>query len=86
MLAQQVELAKIDEAKDSSVLQVLDKAIEPERKSKPKRALIVMLATLAGGFVGVLLAFMREALNKARQNPESAARLQELRRYLPGRS
>lgn len=82
MLAQQVGLAKIEEAKDSSVVQVLDKAIEPDRKSKPKRALIVLIATLAAGFLGILLAFVREALNKARQNPETASRFQELWRYL----
>src|SRR5439155_19688150 len=36
LLAKQYELAKIDEAKDATVIQIMDKAIEPDRKSKPK--------------------------------------------------
>src|SRR5206468_2797629 len=36
LLAKQYELAKIDEAKDATVVQVLDKAIEPETKTRPK--------------------------------------------------
>src|SRR5206468_12552942 len=39
LLAKQYELAKIDEAKDATIIQVLDKAIEPDRRSKPKRVL-----------------------------------------------
>src|SRR3989475_6097041 len=46
LLAKQYELAKIDEAKDATIIQVMDKAIEPDRKSKPKRALIVVFTFL----------------------------------------
>lgn len=85
MLAKQFEMAKIDEAKDSTLIQVLDVAIEPDHKSKPKRAMIVILATLAAGFIGVLAAFIREALAKAGQNPVTAQRLKTLRQYLAWR-
>src|SRR5882762_9841898 len=43
LLAKQYELAKIDEAKDATVIQVLDRAIEPDRKARPGRSLIVLL-------------------------------------------
>ena len=46
LLYKQFELAKIDEAKDYPLIQVLDRAVPPEKKSKPKRALIVILSTL----------------------------------------
>jgi uncharacterized protein involved in exopolysaccharide biosynthesis len=82
LLAKQYEFAKIEEAKNSAIIQVMDKAILPDRKSKPKRALIVIVATLAAGFVAVVLAFVLEALAKARQNPEQAERLAAFRRYL----
>jgi tyrosine-protein kinase Etk/Wzc len=85
MLAKQFEMAKIDEAKDSTLIQVLDVAIEPDHKSKPKRAMIVILATLAAGFIGILAAFIREALAKAGQDPVTAQRLQTLRQYLAWR-
>jgi tyrosine-protein kinase Etk/Wzc len=82
LLAKQFEIAKIDEAKDSAVVQVMDKAIEPDGKSKPKRTLIVLLTALVAGFVAVLWAFISEAGQKARQNPEQASRLEALRRYV----
>ncbi len=64
-LARQYELAKIDEAKDSAVVQVMDKAIEPDRKSKPFRSLIVLLSALAAGIVASFWALVREAKAKA---------------------
>lgn len=80
-MAQQVSAAKIDAAKDSTTIQVLDKALSPEKKSKPKRALIVVLATLVAFFIGILWAFLREAAERSRQNPEQAERISLLRRY-----
>ena len=82
LLAKQYEIAKIDEAKDASVIQVIDKAVAPDRKSKPKRALIVMLATLAAGILAVLLAFIREALAKAAIHPVQRSRIDLLRSHL----
>jgi capsular exopolysaccharide synthesis family protein len=60
LLAQQLEQAKIDEARDETAFQVLDRAIPPERKSKPARALMVIVSMLASLFAGVMLAFARE--------------------------
>ena len=57
MLTQQYELAKIQESKDTPSVQFLSKAQAPERKYKPKRALIVIMSTLAAVFVSVFLAF-----------------------------
>jgi tyrosine-protein kinase Etk/Wzc len=45
VLSKQYEIARIDEAKDSALIQVLDPAIPPERKENPKRTLIVLVAT-----------------------------------------
>lgn len=47
MYARQFELAKIDEAKDGALIQVVDPARPPEIKSKPKRGAIAILATFA---------------------------------------
>ena len=82
LLARQYELAKIDEAKDSAVIQVMDKAIEPDFKSKPKRRQIVLLSALVGGLLAVLWVFGKEAVTRARENPEQSRRLQILRRNL----
>ena len=82
LLGKQFEIAKIDEAKDAPLIQVVDKALVPEKKSKPKRALIVILATLMAFFIGILLAFFREASARASLDPASAERMTLLRRYL----
>jgi uncharacterized protein involved in exopolysaccharide biosynthesis len=82
LLAKQYELAKIDEAKDATVVQVMDGAVEPDRKSKPKRALIVILTALVASFLAVIWAFIKEAGERARQNPEQASRLKALRGYM----
>lgn len=60
LLTKQYEVAKISEAKNTSTLQILDEATPPDRKSKPKRALMVLLATFIAGFLAVLVAFVRE--------------------------
>jgi len=56
LLSKQYELAKLDEAKDAIVIQVIDRAVPPERKSGPQRALIVMLSAFIALFLsaGVL--------------------------------
>ncbi len=82
LLAKQFELAKIDEAKDATVVQVMDKAIEPDRKSRPKRAQIVLLTAFLSLFVSIIWAFVREATLRAQANPDQASRLESLRGYL----
>ena len=79
LLYKQFEAAKIDEAKDYPLIQVLDKATPPERKSKPKRALIVILSTLAAFFLSVFYAFLREALEKAKSDPERSGKMSVLK-------
>ncbi len=79
LFAKQFELAKVDEAREGAVIQVLDVAQPPERKSKPKMALIAIIATLASGFALLLWVFVRQALRNAGQNPESALKMSALR-------
>ncbi len=82
LLTKQFEAAKIDEAQEAAIIQVVDKAIPPDYKSKPKRAVIVLLTTLTVGFLAIVLALVSEYLEKARRDPESISRLNHLRQYL----
>jgi uncharacterized protein involved in exopolysaccharide biosynthesis len=61
------------------VIQVLDPALPPERKSKPKKALVAVIATLAAGFALLLFVFVRQALRNAAGDAESAHKLARLR-------
>ena len=82
ILARQFEMAKLDEAKEGAVIQVVDPALVPDRKSSPKRALIMIAAFAAGLFLGVLFALLQEGLEHLREDPESSEKLSFLRRAL----
>lgn len=85
LLTKQYEMAKLDEAREGVIVQVIDKAIEPDRKSKPQRKQIVVLSTLAAAFAAVLLAFFRESMDRAAQSHDASERWKRLRRYLAWR-
>jgi uncharacterized protein involved in exopolysaccharide biosynthesis len=82
MLAKQYEFARLDEAKDSSLIQVLDAAVEPEKKSKPKRPLIVILSTVFAFFASAGLAFFLESRRKSKASGKDAAQWGELKALL----
>ena len=79
LFAKQYEIARIDESREGAVIQVLDVAVPPELKSKPKKALIAMLTTLATGFALLLFVFVRQALRNAGQSPELTEKIDLLR-------
>jgi uncharacterized protein involved in exopolysaccharide biosynthesis len=79
LFVKQYELARVDEAREGAVIQVLDPALPPERKSKPKKALVAVIATLAAGFALLLFVFVRQALRSAAGDAESAQKLARLR-------
>ncbi len=82
LLTKQYELAKIDEAKDATVIQVLDKAIEPETKTRPKRTLICILAAFVTGILAVIWVLVREVLSNLKSDSRQAEKLLLLKRYL----
>ncbi len=79
LFAKQYEMARIDESREGAVIQVLDPAVPPELKAKPKKALIAMLSTLATGFALLLFVFIRQATRNANNSPETAEKLDQLR-------
>jgi tyrosine-protein kinase Etk/Wzc len=75
LFTKQFELAKVDESREGAVIQILDIAQPPERKSKPKKAQIAITASLVSGFALILFVFIRSALRTASQNQETHQRL-----------
>ncbi|MFS2214269.1 GumC family protein [Telluria sp. Tellsp104] len=67
LLAKQYEIARLDEAKDPATIQVLDPAVEPEKKFKPKRTLIVILSGFIGGVIAIVMAFVLDAKTRAKK-------------------
>ena len=79
-LTKQYELAKISEAKDSSSLQILDEAVVPLKKSKPRRSLIVVLSVMTTFFISIFAVLVQEYLSKL--PPEDALLLGEIKQSL----
>jgi tyrosine-protein kinase Etk/Wzc len=84
LLAKQYEAAKIDEARDALIVQQMDKAAPPERKSGPHRLLIALTVTVLAVMVACVMAFSMESLERAKEDPQFAGRFQLFRFYLRG--
>jgi uncharacterized protein involved in exopolysaccharide biosynthesis len=69
-LNREYETARIEEVNDTPVITVIDRAIPPEKKSKPKLRLLVILAFVLGGMLGVFGAFGAEFLERSRANQD----------------
>jgi uncharacterized protein involved in exopolysaccharide biosynthesis len=75
LLVKQYELARLDEARSAIVIQVIDRAVPPERKSRPKRRLIVLMTMTMGFTLSLIVILLRE-----RPWPRSKRRSGEERR------
>jgi uncharacterized protein involved in exopolysaccharide biosynthesis len=79
LLTNQYEQYKIQETRDTPTIQVLDKAIPPERRSKPKRTFLVGLAGVLSLVSSVVFVFGLEYFKKSKdRNPEEFERIQTL--------
>lgn len=79
LLTKAYEAARLDEARDAVVIQVIDKAIPPDKRAKPKRTLMVLIAAFTGFFLSVFIAFVAEYREKASEDPENRKRLEFIR-------
>lgn len=82
LLLQQYEAAKLDEAKNATTIQVIDKAVPPEKRVKPKRTAMVMLAAFIGFLLSVFASFLMEYRERANENAEDRERFDTLKKYL----
>jgi tyrosine-protein kinase Etk/Wzc len=82
ILARQFEMAKLDEAKQGALIQVVDLAIPPDKRSSPKRTLIVLGAIVVGLFVGILAALAMAGYESMKNDVEAVRRLQLFRKAL----
>ena len=79
LFSKQFELAKVDESREGTVIQVLDIAEPPERKAKPKMAMNAIIAALASGFALLLFVFVRSVLKNASQDEDTKLRMATLK-------
>jgi uncharacterized protein involved in exopolysaccharide biosynthesis len=80
LITQQFEMAKIEESKTTPHVQILDKAYPPEKRSKPKRRNVVVIAFLASLLSGLLLVNCLELLGRMKE--ENSPNYQKLKLIL----
>lgn len=64
MIEAQTKTLMLAEVNQDYAFQVIDAPVVPEKRSKPNRALIVVLSTLVGGMLMVLWVLIRSAVQK----------------------
>jgi tyrosine-protein kinase Etk/Wzc len=84
LLLKQYDAAKLDESKDAAIIQVVEPAIEPDRRSSLKPPLMILLFTLGGAFAGCLLALLLWWKECLQSDPRMAKQLGTLRSAFVG--
>lgn len=84
LFSRQFELARLDESREGALIQVIDVATVPERKSSPRRALIGLLATAVSFVLLAAFAVLRHFWIERLKEPEVAATVTKIRTALRG--
>jgi len=79
LIIRQYDAARLDEAKEAAIIQVVEPAIEPDRKSSPKRALITAAALLAGLFIGCIAPILQWWMALVKLDPGAEMQFQSLK-------
>ena len=79
LFAKQYEIARVDESREGALIQVVDVATAPEYKSKPKRALIAIAATVSSLLLLGTFILVRHFWRESAKDPEGAEKVARLR-------
>lgn len=82
LFAKQYEIARIDESREGATIQIIDEAKPPERKSKPRKAIIAAIATIASVFILLIYIFAIESIRSARKSKEKAEAIEDIKKNI----
>ncbi len=77
-LATQYQLARLDEAKQGAVFQVIDPAVPPDKRSYPHRVILVILSTMLAFSFACMSVWVLEAIRALTRDPEDGPKLSTL--------
>jgi len=80
LIAKQYEAARLDESREAPLLQVVDRAVIPDRKSGPPRTLLVIAGSLLGALIGTAYIILKSFIDKLESESSSATKLDILRK------
>jgi tyrosine-protein kinase Etk/Wzc len=86
LLAKEFEIAKLDEAREGSIVQVVDAAVPPDRRSSPHRLLIVLGAAIVAFFLAIVWVWLQSKLSVAFDLPENRHRLRLIKSLWSGKA
>jgi len=75
LLAKQYEMARLDEAREGSLVQVVDEAVAPQRRAFPRRGLIATVTALTTGLLMLGALFLIDAVRRQAADPAEAPKL-----------
>ena len=78
-LVKQFEFARVDEAKEGPLVQIVDLATPAERRTSPRRAFIVLVSTFSGFIVACALTFLIYSFKSLALTSEGLQKLQRLK-------
>jgi tyrosine-protein kinase Etk/Wzc len=81
LLVKGLEIAKLDEAKEGEIVQVVDQAVPLDQRASPHRKLIVLIATLLSFFAALFFVVLRRGLERTLEVPENQRRLEAIKFY-----
>jgi tyrosine-protein kinase Etk/Wzc len=82
LIAKQFEIAKLDEARQGSIIQVADVAVAPDKKSSPHRTTIVLLMTMVAFVISTLWVLAVSRWQWILLDPDKHRKVQTLRGIL----
>jgi tyrosine-protein kinase Etk/Wzc len=85
LLAKEFEIAKLDEAREGAIVQVVDAAVPPDKKSSPQRTLILIGVTSLAFFLAAFWIVLRESLARVIDQPENRVRLEAIKERWNGK-
>ena len=72
LLESEKQKAMLANVNEDFALEVIDPAVAPETREKPKRKLIVALGGVCGGFLGIFIVFFAQFLKKLKSSNSEA--------------
>ena len=82
LIAKQLEIAKLDEARQGAVIQVADVAVPPDRASSLSVSVVVVLAALGAFLLSAFWVLISAQFAEANRQMENVTRIQTLRALL----
>ncbi len=82
LMARQYEMARVDEARQSQAIQVVDPALVPDMHSWPPRTVLVLVALILGAMISSFWVILEAAYRDKMHDPEVAAKTGELRKMI----